>query len=72
LLLIYFKIKKIYVLYILKKISIDWWNFHHTTHHAKPNVINKDADLVGLTGHKSDSWSWTNFFVLGNTLPKEV
>ena len=54
--------------------SVDWWNIHHSTHHAKPNVINKDSDVVSFTGihSKTGDSKWNNFFVLGKILPKEV
>lgn len=39
--------------------SAHWWNFRHSLHHTKPNIINKDPDV-----------RLELFFVPGETLPK--
>jgi len=48
-----------FVMTILKSASPTWWNWRHFNHHAKPNVVNKDADI-----------KMTHFFVLGDQVSK--
>lgn len=43
----------------LKGGSSHWWNFRHSLHHTKPNIINKDPDI-----------RLELFFLPGETLPK--
>ena len=39
--------------------SSHWWNFRHSLHHSKPNIIKKDPDV-----------NVAYLFLLGEKLPK--
>lgn len=54
-------IMQVFVFAGIQGAPASWWKYRHYQHHAKPNVINKDPDI------KMDI-----FFVLGETVPKEV
>ncbi|KAA0189953.1 Delta-6 fatty acyl desaturase [Fasciolopsis buskii] len=43
---------------LIKGASCHWWNYMHSQHHAKPNVIDKDPDI-----------RLEPLFVIGNELP---
>ncbi|TGZ70019.1 hypothetical protein CRM22_003419 [Opisthorchis felineus] len=43
---------------LTKGASCDWWNYMHSQHHAKPNVIDKDPDI-----------RLEPVFVVGDTMP---
>ncbi|KER19049.1 hypothetical protein T265_12033 [Opisthorchis viverrini] len=46
------------VLGLTKGSSCHWWNYAHSQHHAKPNVIDKDPDI-----------RWEPMLVLGDVMP---